>query len=159
VSAAKENNVMETSNPVKVLGLMWNAQLDLIFLSPKPEFIVFTSARTKRAILKCASSIFDPLGLITPVTISAKLFMQQLWQQWHDWDSDLDEKLCTEWNAIACDILQATTLSSPRRCIATLHNADVVLHVFADASQRVYGAAAYWNRIVSCDVKGQSSTY
>ena len=84
VSAAKENNVMETSNPVKVLGLVWDAQLDLIFPSPKPESIVFTSARTKLAILKCASSIFDPLGLITPVTISAKLFIQQLWQQRHD---------------------------------------------------------------------------
>lgn len=91
MSAAKENNVMETSNPVKVLGLVWDAQLDLIFPSPKPESVNFTSARTKRAILKCASSIFDPLGLITPVTISAKLFIQQLWQQRHKWDSDLDE--------------------------------------------------------------------
>ena len=67
-----------------------------------------------------------------------------MWQQQYDWDSDLDKKLCTEWNAIACDILQAATLSSPRRCIATLHNADIVLHVFADASPRANGAAAYF---------------
>ena len=101
---------METNNLVKVLGLVWDAKLDLIFSSPKPEYTNFTSARTKHAILKCASSIFDPLGLITPITISAKLFIQQLWQQHHEWDSDLDEQLCTAWNTIACDILHATML-------------------------------------------------
>ena len=135
---------MEASNTVKVLGLVWDAQLDLIFPSPKPDSVNFTSARTKCAILKCASSIFDPLGLITPVTISAKLFIQQLWQQRHEWDSDLDEQLCTAWHTIACDILHATTLLYPRRYIATLHDTDAILHVFADASPIAYGAAAYF---------------
>jgi len=110
----------------------------------KQKSIDFTSAKTKRSILKYASSIFDPLGLITPVTISAKLFIQQLWQHRHEWDSILDEQLCTEWNAIACDILKATMLSYPRRYIATLHNTNAFLHVFADASPRAYGAAAYF---------------
>lgn len=144
MNAANEKNVMESDNPVKVLGLVWNAKMDLILPSPKPGSVDFTSAKTKRSILKCASSIFDPLGLITPVTISAKLFIQQLWQQRHEWDSTLDEQLCTDWNAIACDILKATMLSYPRRCIATLHNTNAVLHVFADASPRAYGAAAYF---------------
>ena len=129
---------------MKVLGLVWDAQLDLLYPSPRPEPINFTSAKTKRGILKCASSIFDPLGFITPVTISAKLFLQQLWQQHHKWDSDLDEALCAVWHTIACDILHATTLSYPQRCIITLHDADTSLHVFADASPRAYGAAAYF---------------
>ena len=144
MSVAREHNVMETSNPVKVLGLVWDAQLDLIYPSPKPETVNFTSAKTKRAILKCMSSIFDPLGLITPVTISAKLFIQQLWQQHHEWDSDLDEELYAVWSAIASDIIHATTLPYPRRCITTLHDAEATLHVFADASPRAYGAAAYF---------------
>ena len=144
MSAAKENNAMEPNNPVKVLGLVWDAQLDLIFPSPKPESVNFTSARTKRAILKCASSVFDPLGLITPVTISAKLFIQQLWQQRHEWDSDLDEQLCTEWNTIAHDILHAMEISFPRRCVTSSPHADATLHVFADASPKAYGAAAYF---------------
>ena len=144
MSTAKEHNVAEASNPVKVLGLAWDAHLDLLYPSPIPEPINFTSAKTKRGILKYASSIFDPLGFITPVTISTKLFLQQLWQQHHKWDSDLDEALCAVWHTIACDILHATTLSYPRRCIITLHDADASLHVFADASPRAYGAAAYF---------------
>ena len=92
MSAAKENNVMETNNPVKVLGLVWDAKLDLIFPSPKPESTNFTSARTKRAILKCASSIFDPLGLC--VTTSAKLFIQQLWQSRPRYNAVIPSKVC-----------------------------------------------------------------
>ena len=138
MNTAREHRVAEPSNPVKVLGLVWDSQSDVLYPSPKPEHLNFTSAKTKRAILKCTSSIFDPLGLITPVTISAKLFLQQLWQQHHEWDSNLDQKLCKVWNTIANDILHATTLSYPRRCFITLHNADAILHVFADASPRAY---------------------
>jgi len=35
---------------------------------------------TEKAVLQDLSRVFDPLGAFTPVTISAKLFMQQLWQ-------------------------------------------------------------------------------
>ena len=143
-STAKEHNVAESGNPVKVLGLVWDVQTDLIYPSPKPEPSNFISARTKREILKCASSVFDPLGLISPGTISAKLFLQQLWQQRLDWDSDLAEELCKNWNTIDHDILHATEISFPRQCVTVSYNADATLHVFADASPKAYGAAAYF---------------
>jgi len=157
MSAAKESKAVETSNPVKVLRIVWDALQDIIFPSPKPESSHFTSARTKRVILKCTPSVFDPLGLITPVTISAKLFIQQLWQQCHEWDSDLNEQLRTEWNIIAHDILHAMGISFPRKCVTSSPNADATLHVFADASPKAYGAASYF-QLISCNVKGQSST-
>jgi len=42
---------------------------------------MFSMLATKWEILKWTSSVFDPLGLISPVTIMAKLFLQSLWQQ------------------------------------------------------------------------------
>ena len=45
----------------------------------KPETTTTTPV-TKRDILHYISSIFDPLGLITPVTITAKLLLQDFWQ-------------------------------------------------------------------------------
>ena len=33
---------------------------------------------------------FDPLGLVSPDTNSAKLFLQQLWQEHLEWDTTLD---------------------------------------------------------------------
>ena len=36
---------------------------------------------TKRKILQCCSNIFDPLGFLSPITICAKLLIQELWQK------------------------------------------------------------------------------
>ena len=61
----------------KALGLLWNSTSDkLMFcVSIKPD-----RAFTKRSILRVIASIYDPLGLLSPITIQCKMFMQQLWQ-------------------------------------------------------------------------------
>ena len=142
-TTAIEHNVAEGANPVKVLGLWWDTQFDLIYPSPKPDAISFTAATTKREILKWASTIFDPLGLISPVTISTKLFLQKLWQQQLDWDTKLSEELCTTWNKISYDVVQATELSFPRQCVSLPSTSETTIHGFADASPQAYGAVVY----------------
>ena len=96
------------------LGLWWDTQSDLIYPSPKPDVTSFTAATTKREILKWASTIFDPLGFITPVTIFTKLFLRKLWQQQLGWDTALNKELSTMWLKISKDVAQATTVSFPR---------------------------------------------
>ena len=78
-NAACAYNVLDDTNPVKVLGLWWHTHSDMIFTSPKADAATFTMLATKCEILKWTSSIFDPPGLISPVTITAKLFLQSLW--------------------------------------------------------------------------------
>ncbi|HBP53640.1 MAG TPA: hypothetical protein DD643_04535 [Synechococcus sp. UBA8638] len=116
-TAATEHNVAEADNPVKILGLWWDTQSDLIYPSPKSEVTTLTAATTKRDILKWASTIFDPLGLISPVTVSTKLFIQKLWQQQLDWDTKLSEDLCVTWHNISQNVAQATELLFPRQCV------------------------------------------
>ena len=79
-TTALQHKVAETTNPVKVLGLIWNTQTDSIHLFPCTSS-GNSPVVTKRKILRWSSTVFDPLGLISPVTISAKLFLQQLWQE------------------------------------------------------------------------------
>jgi len=100
-------------------------------------------AITKREILRWSSTIFDPLGLISPVTISAKLFLQQLWQGHIGWDTVLDDNLCTRWKVIADAITAVITLLFPHKYNCSLLSPHVVLHVFADASLKACGAVAY----------------
>ena len=38
------------------------------------------SAFSKRSVLSQISGIYDPLGLLTPFTVTAKIMMQQLWK-------------------------------------------------------------------------------
>ena len=142
-TTAKAHNVLDHTNPVKVLGLWWDTHSDMIFASPKPDDAVSTMLATKREILKWTSSIFDPLGLISPVTITAKLFLQSLWQQNLNWDSQLNEDLSKTWFDIAVNITQATTMPFPRQCITMVTSTDLKLHIFTDASPRTYGALAY----------------
>ena len=101
MNTAVEHNVAEVNNPIKVLGLWWDIQHDLLYPLPKPNTTTYADAMIKREILKWISSIFDSLGLITPVTISAKLFLQQLWQKQLAWDTELSEDLCSAWEGIS----------------------------------------------------------
>ena len=74
------------------------------------------------------------------------MFLQQLLQEYIDWDSPLNTELSTEWNAIDVNITDAATLPLSRKytaCIPPSEVTSTVLHAFADASLKAYGTAAY----------------
>ena len=58
-----------------VLGLMWNTSRDEFSNSTKKNENI-EQAKTKREVLVTLASIFDPLGMITSVTLKMKLFLQ-----------------------------------------------------------------------------------
>ena len=61
----------------KMLGLMWNYKTGTLNLKHSNK----SYPNTKRGILSHISSIFDPLGLLVPLLLEAKLTIQQLWKQ------------------------------------------------------------------------------
>ena len=91
-------------------------------------------------------SIFNPLGLITPVTIQAKILLQELWKQHIDWDEPLEESFQNRWIKIIQEIREATELVIPQRYFTAMQFAVQDLHVFADASTKAYGAVAYFSQ-------------
>ena len=58
-----------------VLGLMWNTSRDEFSNSTKKNENI-EQAKTNREVLVTLASIFDPLGMITSVTLKMKLFLQ-----------------------------------------------------------------------------------
>ena len=52
---------------------------------------------TKRNVLSAISQIFDPIGLLSPVFISIKIFMQKIHKTVKDWDSEVSGSLEKEW--------------------------------------------------------------
>ncbi|XP_055523111.1 uncharacterized protein LOC129717274 [Wyeomyia smithii] len=68
---------LDKSAPIKTLGLLWKPKNDIL-LFKIPEWCV-QSKPTKRSILSQACSLFDPLGLVGPAIILAKIFIQTLW--------------------------------------------------------------------------------
>ena len=61
----------------KVLRLIWNTSTDEFFISTR-KLENTEQAKTKREVLATLASIFDPLGMITPVTLKMKMFLQEL---------------------------------------------------------------------------------
>ena len=139
---AQENNVADNQTTVNVLSLLWNTAGDTLTLNPKEFTSTHHTLVTKREVLRDMSKIFDPLGIVTPVTIMAKLFMQELWQKQLDWDEPLPDVMRTRWHNIMTN-LQQTFNHHVARCY---HNPDSVskeMHIFVDASKKAYGAVAY----------------
>ena len=63
-----------------------NQKNDYFRFEFKPDDI---SQWTTRTILSHAARIFDPLGFLAPVVITAKLLVQLAWNYAKDWDSPL----------------------------------------------------------------------
>jgi len=50
----------------------------------------------KRSILSRITLIFNPLGLIGPITVTAKIIIQDLWRLKLDWDESIPLELNTK---------------------------------------------------------------
>ncbi|XP_077861471.1 uncharacterized protein LOC144341701, partial [Saccoglossus kowalevskii] len=75
------DNAADKSTLVNVLGLRWNTSHDTLHYSDNiSNKRHLGNTVTKREIVRYTSSIFDPLGFLSPVHIHAKAFIQQFWK-------------------------------------------------------------------------------
>ena len=74
---------LDLGSTTKTLGIYWNSLEDTLTYSenqPNAKQI------TKRTILLEITQLFDPLGLLGPILVSAKIIMHDLWQLGTGWD-------------------------------------------------------------------------
>ena len=145
-SLAAQDNVNDSNSTVNVLGLQWETQTDTLSLTSKAPIPTVITLVTKREVLRESSKVFDPIGLLLPVTIKAKIFMQTLWQRNVDWDGPLSDEDQREWLNIAHDIQEAMSDYIPRQYPSKNNTTTTQprrLHIFADASPIAYGAVAF----------------
>ena len=141
--ASKGNVAVDTSD-VNILGMRWNTVNDTLSLTIRAPMPKYKSLVTKREVLRESSAIFDPLGLISPVTVKSKIFIQHLWQQQLHWDEPLSQSDQDEWLTITKEIREATSTSIARRYFTSEDNQSLhQLHIFSDASTKAYGAVAF----------------
>ena len=137
------------------LGLTWNIETDcfkLRYHEPRREF-------TRRGILSVNGSIYDPLGMASPVSLKGRLLQRHFLSQKEDnnnrcfgWDDLLPEDLLPAWNKWVSQLEHLDKLSLPR-CFKQPHTSEVrgrELHVFADASEDAIAHVIYL-RIIGTD--------
>ena len=75
----------------KTLGVWWIAEQDMFtFEGNTPEEGM---KYTKRNFLKRIATLFDPIGLLAPFIIRAKMLLQDMWTAVLTWDENMDEEL------------------------------------------------------------------
>ncbi|KAL1476337.1 hypothetical protein MTO96_036580 [Rhipicephalus appendiculatus] len=131
-----------TSEVTPVLGLEWNRESDELRYPLRTVLeLVTVNRKTKRFVLQASARIFDPLGLVGPVTITTKMLFQELWTLGLEWDALLPPGVSERWEKWIDNLHHLTAITLPRRYACQMEAAE--LHIFTDASPRAYGAVAY----------------
>lgn len=137
---AAELAVASDAAVTSVLGIRWDPVQDEIFYQITLDSSI--KPATKRTVLSEISRCFDPLGLLSPVMIQARIFVQSLWKEQLEWDTPLPPHLLTQWTTFRSSLPSIETIRIPRwiGCRVGVH---MSLHGFCDASMRAYGAVVY----------------
>merc|ERR1739842_256928 len=142
MQAARTQGVAEDSRAVKVLGFFWDIDRDRLFYNTEFEW---DGKFTKRSALRYTCRIFDPNGLLTPITMRKKVFVQKLWSHpvtEKKWDVSFEfiEGMKEEW----LELVKETTIAVKRVLKRTaLLTENTEIHIFSDANITSYGAGGY----------------
>ena len=101
-----------------------------------------TLSPTKKNLLSVLASLFDPLGVVSPVIVCAKILFQEVCKDKVDWDENFTEELLHKWEGWYRYLIETKEITIPR-CIYQHRAEDVLectLHGFGDASKKAYCA-------------------
>ncbi|XP_072398107.1 uncharacterized protein [Diabrotica undecimpunctata] len=141
-------NFGENEN-AKTLGITWSPNSDQLIYKINGSF--HTPKITKRIILSEVSQVFDPLGLLAPCILKAKVILQSLWLEKLSWDESVPSSIYTSYSQFRSDLPVLNELRIQRHAMCE-NAAYLEMHGFADASETAYGACVY---IRSVNAEGQ----
>ncbi|XP_046604989.1 uncharacterized protein LOC124297725 [Neodiprion virginianus] len=125
----------------RALGLAWRPDIDAFAFSP--QIHQTRDNFTKRKVLSQTAQLFDPLRWLSPITIRAKIFMQELWALGFDWDEPLSASLSSRSIEFLQDLQGISAITIPRWIGLSSASLGIEIHGFADASQSALGAVIY----------------
>ncbi|CAH0564505.1 unnamed protein product [Brassicogethes aeneus] len=128
----------EQETTVKILGLRWNSATDSFLYQVEPQQ---NSSCTKRTILSQIARIFDVVGFLSPVIITAKYLVQHLWSLGLDWDEPPPADVLNKWQTFKSELPLLSNVSIPRFVAALTQSCQ--LHGFCDGSEKAYAAVVY----------------
>lgn len=137
------------SGLTKALGLFWHSQLDKLSIDSSVSKDLHKTSFTKRELLSVIASIYDPLGLVSPVVVLPKILLQRLWLLKLGWDDKLPFELLVDWLSIFRQLPDISQISIPRCVLTNEPHAAIELHGFSDASSSAYGCCIYVRSIAN----------
>lgn len=161
-----ENNTSETKNLFlykasvgeRVLGMLWKTDEDVLCFSTQlkdeVQLLLNNHIRpTKRQMLRCVMSFFDPLGILSVVLVHGRILLQDVWRAGIQWDETVSDDIWERWSKWIEALKVVDQVNIPRCYFkeATVNSySGLQLHIFVDASELAYSAVAYF-RIINSD--------
>ena len=135
-----------TLNTNKVLGLEWELGSDQIIFR-FDEFIKRSMELklSKRNVLSLSASIYDPLGLITPITTVVKIIFQMLCRKKLEWDELVPKEVQEIWKKLISGLSTLGPIRINRFSFFEVGHdiINVEVHAFSDRSKQAYPCAVY----------------
>lgn len=130
-----------------ILGLAWDIKRDELYLQvdlPDKPF-------TRRGMLSIVGSLYDPLGMISPITLQGKCLQREIMLKSKsedgecDWDAPLPSEYGEKWNNWKASLTYFDKIRLRRSYVPKNFGEveSVQLHVFCDASELAIAAVAY----------------
>ena len=127
------------SQETKLLGVPWNKTTDKIgvtFPCSSKE------VATKRTVLSEIASIYDPLGLVSPISVLGKMIYRDACDNNLPWDKELPQDLMNSWNKWQGKL--PGKIEVPRSLVPHREPIQAIdLHAFGDSSGQGTCAAVY----------------
>ena len=137
----KSLNVGEAPN--SALGIRWATMSDEIIFGdlPTEKEVVFT----KRGLLSAVMSVYDPLGLLSPIVTTGKMLLRSVFERNLQWDTELPVDLQREFRKWLACFKKVGELRLPRCTMPSEFGAIKrrELHIFCDSALPAFGCIAY----------------
>lgn len=157
IEATGENTddiyVLNNDDVIKTFGIRMNRVAD------KFQYIMnlnYKTSETKRKILSNIARIYEPMGWLAPVIVTAKVFIQKLWLSGISWDQPIPKILKYEWIKYEHDLREVKIITINRWLNTNNTDTTQELHGYSDASTMAYAATVYL-RVVKEDDKIHTS--
>ncbi|XP_062712316.1 uncharacterized protein LOC115269769 [Aedes albopictus] len=160
VGAAEDNDrkhlFLDKGNQFeRVLGMLWLVGEDQLSFCTQlkedvQEIIAGNIVPTKRQVLRCLMSFFDPLGLLSFLFVHGKILLQDVWRAGIQWDQTISNEQWERWQKWIAVLRHVSTIQIPRCYFMNAtaqYYKEVQLHIFVDASEGAYAAVAYFRII------------
>ena len=106
---------------------------------------------TQRLVLSLVSNVYDPIVLVTPFTVGARLILKDIWRvSGQIWDDELPRDTIDRFLVWCVELLRLAEITIPKSYFSGTFLQHLELHMFGDSSQDVFSGVGFLRAQLSC---------
>ena len=148
--------IPNTEGSSHVLGQKWNHSTDTLVVSrgTKPDVKLNV---TQSVVLCLVSAVYDPIGLVAPYIVKARLLLKYIWRlNGQHWDDEIPPELVTKFLEWSKALPTLSDITIPRAYFVGEVEA-LKFQLFGDSSEEVFSAVAFLRAKVTAKDSGSTT--